>query len=89
MEQLTKEQAIAFAESKTYETMTFQQIAEFQMLQQYLCMPFSVFHESLEKALGRPVWTHELGMNHEGLMGELFLGNWTQRFIAHDSQVKG
>jgi hypothetical protein len=36
-------------------------------------VPFEVFHEAIEKALGRPVWTHEFGLNMEGLKKE-FLG---------------
>ena len=30
-----------------------------QLYQDKLCVPFSVFHEAIEKVLGRPVWTHE------------------------------
>ena len=59
MKQLTREQAIAFGENKLYERMTKRQIAEFQLEQQKLCMPFDVFHEAIEEALGRPVYTHE------------------------------
>ena len=47
MKQLTKEQAIAFAENNCYENMTYRQIAEFQMEQDRLCMPFGVFHEAM------------------------------------------
>jgi len=72
MEQLTKEQAISFSENKLYENMTYRQIAEFQMEQDLLCVPFDLFHESMEKALGRPVFTHEFGLNIEGLKKELF-----------------
>ena len=49
MEQLTKEQAIKFGESKVYETWTYEQIVRFQLFQEKLCMPFSVFHEAIEK----------------------------------------
>jgi len=59
MEQLTKEQAIAFGENKCYEGMSYRQRAEFQIEQQFLCMPFDIFHEAVEKTLGRPVFTHE------------------------------
>ena len=59
MKQLTREQAIAFGENKLYERMTKRQIAEFQLEQQKLCVPFDVFHEAIEEALGRPVYTHE------------------------------
>lgn len=59
MKQLTKEQAIAFGENKLYEGMTSRQLAEFQLQQERLCVPFGIFHEALEKSLGRPFWTHE------------------------------
>jgi hypothetical protein len=59
MKQLTKEQAIAFFDSKCYETWTPEQIVDFQLFQDRLCMPFDVFHAAIEKVLGRPVFTHE------------------------------
>lgn len=71
MKQLTKEQAIAFGENKCYENMTYRQIAEFQMEQDRLCMPFDVFHEAIEKTLGRPVFTHEFAFREE-LRKELY-----------------
>jgi len=74
MEQLTKEQAIEFHDSKAYESMTDRQKAEFQMGQKLLCMPFDVFHEAITNALGRDVYTHEFGLNYEGIKAELFDG---------------
>lgn len=71
MKQLTKEQAIAFCDNKLYEDMTSRQIAEFQMEQDRLCMPFDVFHKAITEALGRPVYTHEFALNREGLLKEL------------------
>ena len=71
MKQLTKEQAIAFCENRLYDGMTARQIAEFQMEQDRLCMPFDVFHKAITEALGRPVYTHEFGLNREGLLKEL------------------
>lgn len=56
---MTREQAIALAESKFWEPMSFRERAEFQLHEPLLCMPFDVFHEAVEKALGRPVFTHE------------------------------
>lgn len=56
----------------TPEPMTHRQRAEFQMAARLLCMPFSVFHEALEKTLGRPVYTHEIGLDWNGLVDELF-----------------
>jgi hypothetical protein len=71
MKQLTKEQAIAFCENKCYEGMTYRQIAEFQIEQDRLCMPFDIFHEAIEKTLGRPVFTHEFAFA-DGLRKELY-----------------
>ena len=72
MKQLTKEQAISFCENKLYENMSYRQIAEFQMEQDRLCMPFDVFHKALEETIRRPVFTHEFALNREGLKKELF-----------------
>lgn len=51
--------------------MTYHQIAEFQVEQNKLCMPFNVFHEAIEKTLGRPVFTHEFAFREE-LRKELY-----------------
>lgn len=68
---MDKEHAIKLYESKFWEPMTYRERAMFQMFEPLLCMPFGVFHEAIEKALGRPVFTHEFGLNHEGLKKEL------------------
>lgn len=73
-EQLTKQQAIYLADSEAWRDMSERAIAEFQMIQEKLCMPFEVFHKALESTLGRPVFTHELGLNRVGIMAELFNG---------------
>ena len=74
MDQLTKEQAIEFSEAKMWESMTLRERAEFQIQQQLLCMPFDKFHEAVEKTVGRPVFTHEFGVNVDGLKEEIFNG---------------
>lgn len=56
---ITKEQAIKLAESKFWESMSYREIAEFQLNTECLCMPFEIFHEVIEKTLDRPVGTHE------------------------------
>lgn len=56
---LTKEQAIALHDSKFWESLSLRERAEFQAHQPLVCMPFGVFHEAMEKTLGRSVWTHE------------------------------
>lgn len=68
---MTKEQAIGLYESNFWEDMTYAERAKFQMFEEKLCMPFGVFHEAVEKALGRPVFTHEFGINMDGLKKEL------------------
>lgn len=68
---MNREQAIALFESKFWEPMSFRERAMFQMWTERLCMPFDVFHEAVEKALERPVFTHEFGFNREGLKLEL------------------
>ena len=71
MKQLTREQAIAFGDNKLYEGMTSRQIAEFQMEQDLLCVPFDVFHRAMEEVLGRPVYTHEFAFR-DSLRKELY-----------------
>lgn len=71
---MTEEEAIALHDSEFWKPMSYEERAKFQMLEERLCMPFDVFHEAVEKALGRSVWTHEFGMNREGLILELFHG---------------
>jgi len=68
MKQLTTEQAIKFAKSKVYKKWTNEQIVRFQLFQKKLCMDFSRFHEALETVLDRPVFTHEFGLNYDGLV---------------------
>lgn len=69
--QLTKEQAIEFHDSGAWKNMGDKEKALFQMEQDKLCMPFSEFHRCVEATLGRPVWTHEFGLNLDGLKAEL------------------
>ena len=71
MPEITKEQAIELGKSEFWEKMTQEEIAEFQINTDALCMPFGVFHQAMEIALGRPVWTHEFGINVDGLRAEL------------------
>ncbi len=71
MRQFTEQEAIAFAESECWEGLSLRQRASLQMYQRLLCMPFGVFHEAIEKTLGRPVFTHEFGTNLDGLKAEL------------------
>jgi hypothetical protein len=72
MKQLTKEEAIALFDSKAWEAWSPRDRATFQMAQDLLCMPFSVFHQAVEETLGRAVFTHEFGTSgRPGLIKEL------------------
>jgi hypothetical protein len=56
---LTKDEAVALSESGWWKEKTPQEIVKFQLFEDRLSMDFRAFHEAVEKALGRPVWTHE------------------------------
>lgn len=66
-----REAAIALEATKWWEGKSAHEIASFQMATQELCMPFDEFHKAIEAALNRPVWTHEFGLNRDGLREEL------------------
>ena len=68
---MTREEAISLSESKFWEGMTLRERAVFQINEPLLCMPFEVFHEAVEKTIGRPVFTHEFGLNYEGIKNEI------------------
>jgi hypothetical protein len=68
---MNKEEAIRMAESKFWEDLTHRQIAEFQLFEPRLCMPWNVFHEAVSKSLGRDVFSHEFGLDLDGLKKEL------------------
>lgn len=71
MEQMTREQAIAFHDSGAWRELTPETLALFQMTQDKLCVPFGEFHKAIEQALGRPVFTPEFDLNRDGLLAEL------------------
>lgn len=71
---MSKEDALALHDSNAWRKWSLRQRAVFQLRCDRLCMPFSVFHEAIEKTLGRPVWTHEFALNRDGLWEEL-VGN--------------
>lgn len=70
---MTEDQAIRLYETGWWKTKTPEQTVRFQLFEDRLCMPFGDFHKATEEALGRPVFTHEFGLNLDGLKKE-FLG---------------
>lgn len=59
---LKKDEAIRLSELKWWEERTPQEIVDFQLYEDRLCMPFHEFHGAVEAVLGRPVWTHEFAV---------------------------
>jgi len=68
---ITEEEAKKLYGSKFWEALSYEDRAKFQLFEPLLCMPFKIFHEAVEKTLGRPVYTHEFGYNIEGLRKEI------------------
>lgn len=73
VEQLTPDQAKALGASKVWETWTDEQIVRLVLFQRFLPVPFDRFHEAITNVLGRPVFTHEFGLNYLGIVEE-YLG---------------
>ena len=73
---MTKESAIALAETKWWETISDDDAVRFQLFADKLCMPFDEFHRKIEKVLSRPVWTHEFW----------FIENIQQEYLGERSQ---
>lgn len=71
MTQHTKEWALRAFETKWWEKESDIDVALYQMEQDILCMPFDIFQETVKRVLGRPVWTHEFALNHDGIIKEL------------------
>ena len=67
-----KEKAIALGKSGWWKGLPARDVAKFQLLTQELCMDFGDFHKALEESLGRPVFTHEIGLNFDGIVHEFF-----------------
>lgn len=67
---MTEETAIELYDSGFWEEMTFYDRARFQLFESRLCMPFDVFQEAVEAALGRSVFTHEFA-SQDSLQKEL------------------
>jgi hypothetical protein len=56
---MTQDQAMQLAQTEWWVGMSDRDVAEFQLSERLLCMPFSEFQRAVESAMGRPVWTHE------------------------------
>ena len=71
MRQLTEKEAIALAETGVWRNWSDEDIVQFQLYQERLCMDFSRFHQAVEAVFGRPVYTHEFATpNWEAMQQE-------------------
>ena len=66
--------AINLYESKWWVGKSPEEICDVQLFTEELCMPFGDFHKAITDALGRDVYTHEFGLNYDGLVAE-YLGD--------------
>lgn len=71
---MTQDEAISLYESRFWESLSFRDRAKFQLFEERLCMPFDVFHEAIQKSLGRPVYTHEFTSSNQARLQREFLG---------------
>ena len=56
---MTRNEALALGESGVIDNLDDLSLFWFQINEPLLCCTFGRFQEATEKALGRPVWTHE------------------------------
>ena len=56
---MTKKEAIALGESRFYLSITSRQVAQFQLFEDKLCMPFAVYRQAVAETLDRKVGIHE------------------------------
>jgi hypothetical protein len=59
-----------YGDNKWWQSNDLIEIAKYQLFEKVLMVDFSKFHEGVEILLGRPVLTHEFGLNIEGLREE-------------------
>lgn len=89
--EIDRDTAIAMAQSSWWDLADHSTRVRFQWDEKLLAMDFSAFHESLEKELGRPVFTHEIGPMGRGqitkeLAGEAGPATLGQRLAPLDRE---
>ena len=73
---LTKEEAAAYAATEWYKNKTAQEIVDFQLFEDRLCMPIDLFHKALEEALGRPVKSEEFSAKGLACLQREYIANF-------------
>ena len=59
IKQLTKQEAIDFANKDEWRSWSDKKIVQFQLYQKLLCIEWSTVHRAIENVFNRPVFTHE------------------------------
>ena len=91
---MNKNQALILYKSKFWNKLSTIEICEFQLFEDVLCMPFSVYHNAVDESLGRPVYTHEFGLDLGSLRYEFegknktFLEREEKRIEAHSVYIE-
>lgn len=66
-----RDAAIALAATKWWEGKPARDVALFALQTRELCLPMDELYRAFHDALGRPVYTHEIALDAEGLRLEL------------------
>lgn len=73
--------AAKYGDNHWWESEDLRELAYYQIAEPVLMCEFSDFHKGIERLLGRPVWTHEFGVNMDGLREEArkaYAGTFTE-----------
>jgi len=70
---MTKEEAIALANTGWWKNQPPEAIVSFQLFEERLCMDWADFQEAVSKCLHRPVWTHEFARGNADALQREFL----------------
>lgn len=73
--------AAKYGDNRWWESEDLRELAYHQIMEPVLMCEFSDFHKGIERLLGRPVWTHEFGVNMDGLREEArkaYAGTFTE-----------
>lgn len=81
---MNQDEAIRLANSNWWKDKPAEYIVNFQLFEDKLCMSFEDFHKAVEESLDRPVFTHEFGLDVNGLRKEFLSKNTQQKILPQD-----
>jgi hypothetical protein len=73
--QMTRRTALALYNCGWWKDLNARDILSFQLFEDRLCMPISLYQQCLTEVLGRPIFTHEMGTTGWEEMKAEFLAN--------------